>query len=88
MSYQKKAWLLRWSDASQAFFWYDIDKYLKTHSSAMRLIIHARHEKTDLKVFVVVTPKEGLAGWGPAHPSLDMTRTMKYYSTALLDYIL
>ena len=25
----------------------------------------AHHEKTDLKVFVVVIPKEGLAGWGP-----------------------
>ncbi len=25
----------------------------------------ACYEKTDLKVFVVVIPKEGLAGWGP-----------------------
>ncbi len=47
-----------------------------------------RHEKTDLKVFVVVIPKEGLAGWGPTNPSLGMTPTMKYYSTAFIDYIL
>ena len=32
-----------------------------------------------LKVFVIVIPKEGLAGWGPASPSLGMTRTIKYY---------
>ncbi len=38
------------------------------------------HKKTDLKVFVVVIPKEGLAGWGPANPSLGMTPTIKYYS--------
>ncbi len=37
----------------------------------------ARREKTDLKVFVVVIPKEGLAGWGPANPSLGMTPTIK-----------
>ena len=36
-------------------------------------IYNARHEKTDLKVFVVVIPKEGLAGLGPANPSLGMT---------------
>ncbi len=48
--------------------------------------IDARHEKTDLKVVVVVIPKEGLAGWGPANPSLGMTPTLKYYSTAFIDY--
>ena len=37
-----------------------------------------RHEKTDLKVFVIVKPKEGLAGWGPANPSLGMTQTTEY----------
>ena len=37
-----------------------------------------RHEKTDLKVFVVAILKEGLAGWGPANPSLGITPTMKY----------
>ncbi len=40
--------------------------------------IGARHEKTDLKVFVVVIPKEELAGWGPANPSLGMTPTTEY----------
>ena len=38
----------------------------------------ARHEKTDLKVFVVIIPKEGLAGWGPANPSLGITLTTEY----------
>ncbi len=37
------------------------------------------HEKTNLKVFVVVIPMEGLAGWSPANPSLGMTQTVKYY---------
>ena len=27
-------------------------------------------------------------GWGPANPSLGMTPTIKYYSTAFIDYIL
>ena len=45
------------------------------------LTCDARHEKTNLKIFVVVIPKEGLAGWGPANPSLGMTLTTKYYST-------
>ena len=40
--------------------------------------IDERHEKTDLKVFVVVIPKDGLAGWGPANPSLGMTPTTEY----------
>ncbi len=40
------------------------------------------HEKKDLKVFVVVIPKKEL------HPSLGMTPTIKYYSTAFIDYIL
>ncbi len=48
----------------------------------------ARHEKTDLKVLVVVIPKEGLEGWSPANPSLGMALTIKYYSTAFIDYIL
>ena len=37
-----------------------------------------RHKKTDLKVFIVVIPKEGLAGWGPINPSLGMTPTTGY----------
>ncbi len=45
----------------------------------------ARHEKADLKVFVVVIHKEGLVGWGPANHSLGMTPTIKYY---YLHYIL
>ena len=36
---------------------------------------NARHEKTDLKVFVFVIPKEGL---GPVNPSLGMTPTTEY----------
>ncbi len=48
----------------------------------------ARHEKTDLKVFVVVIPKEGLAGCGPTNTSVGMTPTTKYYSTAFIDYTL
>ncbi len=35
----------------------------------MILVIDTRHKKTDLKVFVVVIPKEGL---GPANPSLNI----------------
>ncbi len=42
-------------------------------------VTDVRHEKTDLKVFIVVIPKEGLAGWGSAHPSLGMTMTIQYY---------
>ena len=41
------------------------------------------HAKTDRKVFVVVIPKEGLAG--PS--SMGMTTSTEYYS-AFLDYIL
>ncbi len=55
--------------------------------SSPRLLDDARHEKTDLKVFVVI-PKGGLAGGSPANPSLDMAPTIKYHSTAFIDYIL
>ena len=41
-------------------------------------IFDARHRKTDPKVSVVVIPKEGLVGWGPANASLDMTPTTTY----------
>ncbi len=37
-------------------------------------IIDAHHEKTDLKVFVIVIPKEGLARWAPpilSYPKKD-----------------
>ncbi len=36
----------------------------------------ARHEKTDLKIFVVVTPKEGWAR-PCAHPSFGLTLTFQ-----------
>ncbi len=36
------------------------------------------HEKMYLKVFVIVIPKEGLAGWGPANPSFGKTPTTGY----------
>ena len=51
-------------------------------------IYDMHHEKTDLKVFVDVIPKEGLAGWGPTNPSLGVTTTLKCYSTTFIDYIL
>ncbi len=41
-------------------------------------MVDVRHEETDLKVFVIVIPNEGLAGWGPTNLSLGMTPTMKY----------
>ena len=43
---------------------------------ASRRIPEARYDKTDLKVFVVVIPKEGLVGWGAANPSFGMTPTI------------
>ena len=49
--------------------------------------IDTRHEKRELKVFVVVIPKEELAGWGPTTPSFGMTPTIKYYSTARLYFV-
>ena len=42
-------------------------------------IYDTRHEKTVLKVFVVVIPKEELVGWGPTNPSLGITPTTEYY---------
>ncbi len=52
------------------------------------ILFDARHEKTYLKVFVIVIPKEGLACWSPANPSLGMTLTITMYSAAIIDYIL
>ena len=43
--------------------------------------------KQTLRSLSLSCPK-GLAGWGPANPSLGMTPTIKYYSTAFIDYIL
>ncbi len=37
----------------------------------------ARHEKTDLKVFVIVILTEGLVGWGPANRSLGYDNDYK-----------
>ena len=56
--------------------------------SRIARISDVRHKKTDFRVFVVVIPNEGLAGWGPVNPSLGMTPTIKYYSTAFIGYIL
>ncbi len=44
----------------------------------MVIIIDGHHEKTNLKVFVVVISKEGLVGWGPTNSSLGMTPTTEY----------
>ena len=42
-------------------------------------IIELCHEKICLKIFVIVIPKEGLAGgWGPANPSFGMTLTTEF----------
>ncbi len=41
-----------------------------------------RHAKTSLKIFVVVLPKQGLAGTSPATPLFGVTPTIElYYST-------
>ena len=37
------------------------------------------HENQPLKIFVVVIPKEGLVGSGPAKPSFGMTLTTREY---------
>ncbi len=58
----------------------DVSAGLKKHDAC--------HKKTDIKVFVVVIPKEELAGWCPANASLGLTSTIKYYSTSFIDYIL
>ncbi len=57
-----------------------------TIGGVVSLSFDMRHEKTDLKVFVVVIPKEGLAGRGSANPSLGMTLTIKYYSPSGAHY--
>ena len=36
------------------------------------------HGQKSLKIFVVVIPKEGLAGWGAANHSLGVTPTTEY----------
>ena len=46
----------------------------------------ARHEKTDLKVFVAVIPKEGWAR-GHAYPSFGMTPTFTEYEVKRLKFI-
>ncbi len=50
---------LAWAVASWALFWYDNDKKSKYLLFAWHHSYDACHEKTDLKVFVVVIPKEG-----------------------------
>ena len=46
------------------------------------------HTKTGLNMFVVAIPKEGLAGPGPAKPSLGITPSIELYSTVFTDYVL
>ena len=46
------------------------------------------HTKTGLKIFVIVIPKEGLAGTNPFKLSFGMTPTTELYSVVLTDYIL
>ncbi len=46
------------------------------------------HAKTGLKIFVVVMPKEGLAGICPTKPCFGMTLTVELYSFVFTDYIL
>ncbi len=46
-------------------------------NSKAAFLFDACHEKTDLKVFVVVIPKEG---WARAHPSFGMTPTFREYN--------
>ncbi len=36
------------------------------------------HAKTDLEIFVIVIPKEGLAGTSPANHSVGITLTVKF----------
>ena len=42
------------------------------------ITFEARRGKKYLKIFVVVIPKEGLAGWGPTNPPFGMTPTIGY----------
>ncbi len=44
----------------------------------MNAVIDARHEKTDLKVFIVVIPKEGWVRC--TYPSFGMTPTFREYN--------
>ena len=43
------------------------------------------HTKTDLKIFVVVIPKEGLVGTRPAKPSFGMTLTIELFFVVFTD---
>ncbi len=61
--------------------------------SVRRLITTAQtceltHAKTGLEIFVVVIPKEALAGRRPAKPSFVMTLTIElYYSGSFLNFL-
>ena len=54
-----------------------ITAFNSTSLIAATSLFDARHRKTDLKVFVVVIAKEGLAGGDPANP-FGMTTTTDY----------
>ncbi len=56
----------------ESLFGYDNNKDLKICFLVTRISCHAHelsHAKADLKVFVTVIPKEGLARTSPAKPS-------------------
>ena len=40
-----------------------------------------------LKIFLVVIPKDGLAGTSPVKPSFGMTPTIESFSGVFTDYI-
>ncbi len=56
------------------FYW-----LLASHTIIKSYTLEVHHKKTDLKVFVVVIPNNSFLGMAP---------TIKYYSTAFIDYIL
>ncbi len=53
-----------------------------TNQSFIFLLIYCmyehRHTKTDLKMFVIVTPQDGFVGTTHAKPSFGMTPPMEY----------
>ena len=45
------------------------------------------HAMTGIKIFVIVIPKEGLAGTSTANPSFGMTQTIKYTGQKIVGII-
>ncbi len=57
--------------------WFEVaSRWISVRQTDQLKTYDVHHQKTDLKVFVVVIPKEGLVDWGPANPSLGMTPTI------------